>query len=126
MIADARFDACLAGPPLNHTVAVLLRHAVRPARETPGGAKRRAVLVVPDPGRGDVRVEIRFQLGHTRRFVLLATLFVQAHPSAPSLAEVIPNLPLADVLKNVAANVDAHGAPNGGAKPQQREQNIPG
>src|SRR5271155_1147405 len=36
MIADAGFDACLACAPLNHPVAVLLCHAVRPARVTSG------------------------------------------------------------------------------------------
>jgi len=35
MIADARFDACLARAPLNHPVAVLPGHALRSAGEAP-------------------------------------------------------------------------------------------
>jgi hypothetical protein len=46
MIADARFDACLSRAPLNHPVAVLLRHAVRLAGKTSRGAKQGPILVV--------------------------------------------------------------------------------
>ena len=47
---------CLPCPPLNHPVAVLLRHTVRRAGEAPTGAERRPVLVVADARRGDVGV----------------------------------------------------------------------
>ncbi len=109
MIADARFDACVSRAPLNHPVAVLLCHAVWPAGETSGRAKQRPVLVVPDARCRDVCVEIRFQLWHARRFVFLAAFFVQAHPSAPSLAEIIPDVHLqhrADAGERVDHNAD--------------------
>ena len=75
MIADARLDACLARASLNHPVAVLLRHAVRPTRKTSGGAKQRPVLVVRDSRRRDIRIEVRFELRYTRRFMFLPAFF---------------------------------------------------
>jgi len=42
----------------------------------------------------DVRVEIGFKLRHARRFVFFAAFFMQTHPSAPSLADVIPDIHL--------------------------------
>jgi hypothetical protein len=88
------FDSCLARTPLNHPIAILLCHAVRRACETSGGAKQRPILIICNARSCDVRVEIGFELRHARRFVFLAAFFVQAHPSSPPLAEVIPDVHL--------------------------------
>jgi len=53
------------------------------------GTKQRAIFIVCDSRRRDARIEIGFEFRHAWRFVLLAAFFVQTHPSAPSLAEVI-------------------------------------
>ena len=76
--------------PLNHPVGVLLRHPVRRARRAARGAEQRPVFIAPDARRRDVFIEVGFQLGDARRFVFLAALLMQPHPSAPPLAEVIP------------------------------------
>ena len=59
VIADFRFDAGSAGPPLDHPVSIGLRHAMRPARPLSGRAEQRPVFVVRDAGRGDVFIEVR-------------------------------------------------------------------
>lgn len=108
MIADAGLDACLARISGNHPMGILLRHAVRGAGEAACGAKQRPILVVCDARSGDVRMEIGFELGYARRFVLLAAFFMQANPCAPSLSKVVAHIHLqhsADTRKGV----DHHG-----------------
>lgn len=51
VIANPRLDTSRARAPLNHQVAVLLRHAVRRAGETPRRAKQRPILVVSNSRR---------------------------------------------------------------------------
>ena len=81
MIADAGLDARLARAPLNHPVAILLRHSVRNTCRTPRCAEQRTVLVLRDARSGDVFVEVSLQLGYARCFMLLAAFLVEADPT---------------------------------------------
>ena len=108
MIADSCFDARIARAPPNHPVAVLLRHAVRPPGEAPGGAKQRTVSVVCNARSRDVCVQIGFEFGHARCFVFLAPFFVQTYLSAPPLAEVISDIHLQD-RADAGEGVNHHG-----------------
>jgi hypothetical protein len=77
--------------------------------ERPVGAKQRAVRVGRDARRRDVLIKVRFQLRYAGRFMFLAALLVQAHPSAPPLAEVVAHVHLqhrADAGKGVNHHAD--------------------
>jgi len=89
VIADAGFDARPLRMALYQPVCILLRQPVRCAGRTPRGAKQRPIFIVPDAGRRNILIEVRFQLWNAWRFVFLAALLMQAHPPAPPLAEVI-------------------------------------
>ena len=52
------------------------------------------VRIAGDAGRRDVFIEVLFQIVMAGNLVLLAAFFMQAHPAAASLHEIIPHLHL--------------------------------
>ena len=89
-------DAGGLGAPLDHPVGVLLPHGVAGERAGLAGGRpeQRPVRISGDAGGGDVFIEVLFQIVVTRNLVLLAAFFVQAHPAAAPLHEVVTHFHL--------------------------------
>jgi len=90
--AQLRDDPGRERPPHDHPPGVLPRHprfrkllAAAPADR----AEQRRRFVGPDPGRGDIGVDITFEQVVRRHFVLLAAFFVQPHPPAFALRIIV-------------------------------------
>jgi hypothetical protein len=57
VIANCRFDAGLFGPPLDHTIGVRLRHALRCTGRAAGRAEQGPILVAGDVGRRNILIQ---------------------------------------------------------------------
>jgi len=55
---------------------ILLGHAVWPAGGPPSRAEQWPVLILRDARRGDVLIQVGFELGYAWRFMFLAALFM--------------------------------------------------
>ena len=94
---DPGLDAGGLRPALDHAVGVLLPQSVagEPARSARRGLEQG---VRPGPpamaGRGDIFVQIPLQVVVAGDFMLLAAFFVQPHPAAAPLHEVVADFHL--------------------------------
>ena len=96
MVPDPGLDAGGLRPALDHAVGVLLPQSVagEPARSARRGLEQGCVRVLRDAGRGDIFVQIPLQVVVAGDFMLLAAFFVQPHPAAAPLHEVVADFHL--------------------------------
>lgn len=88
------FDARLARAALDDEIGIGLCQALRRAGLASCRAKERPVLIVGQSRRGEIFIHVDFELVMAGRFMLLAALFMEPHPAAPPLREVIAHVHL--------------------------------
>jgi hypothetical protein len=87
MIAYCRLDARIPGPSAHHVPCIDARHGPlgQLARPADGRGEERTFLVLGDPSRRDILIQILFKLMVAAHFVDLAALLFEAQP--PSFLE---------------------------------------